>query len=148
MSENRFELFHSLITDLAKGMQKLKNKKMEAYGLSTSHTMCLMQLSESHEGMTKAELSKRGGVDRSHITRIVNELMQKGYVSMSEAVGHKSKNKVYLTDHGQKVATDINEVVNNVVNFVKGGISEAEMQELYALLTRININLKKAEDIF
>ena len=148
MSENRFELFHGLITDLAKGMQKLKNKKMEAYGLGTSHTMCLVQLSECHEGMTKAELSKRGGVDRAHVTRIVNELIQKGYVRMNETVGYKYKKKVFLTDRGQKVATDINEVVKNVVDFVKGGISEEEMQELYALLTRINLNLKKAEDVF
>ena len=148
MQENRFELFHGLITDLVKRMQKLKNKKMEAYGLGTSHTMCLVQLSECHEGMTKAELSKRGGVDRSHITRIVNELVQKGYVRMTETVGHKYKNKVYLTDLGKKVATDINEVVKNVVEFVKGGISEEEMQELYELLTRISTNLKKAEDVF
>lgn len=128
----------------AKSINKLKEKGMAPYGLSSIHTRCIRSLYEFPAGLTRMQISKNCGVDKAQISRIIGELCEKGYVTeISVKSGYK--NKIELTEKGRVVAIQINELILKINNFVSGDIPEEKIQIFYEVFEQICENLRNAE---
>lgn len=142
MAENRFELFDVSISLVCKSIQKIKSEKMLQYGLKGSHVLFLVQLNKREDGLTASELSEVGHVDKAQISRVISELMQKGYViKKSLRNGQKYNVKLMLTDAGKKITTEINEKIADVLEYVSGGIPAPDLDIFYRTLFTISDNL-------
>lgn len=142
MKENRFELFDVSISLVCKSIQKIKSEKMLKYGLKGSHVLFLVQLDKKADGLTASELSEAGHVDKAQISRVISELMQKGYViKKSLHSGQKYNVKLMLTDAGKKITAEINEMIADVLECVSGGISGSDLDIFYRTLFTISDNL-------
>ena len=141
-----FEAFHGHIASAAKNLEKLKSKGMGDYGLSGTHTLCMRQLSESSQGLTRTELAYRCNVDRAQITRVIGELLAKEYV---KEIGNGSnyRKKCVLTEEGRKISQDINDRVKRIQQFVSGEIPKESLEIFYKTLEEICDNLEKAESM-
>ena len=139
-----FETFNFLISNTVKNMEKLKTKGMGDYGLSATHTLCIRHMYDSPDGLTRTELSRLCSVDRAQITRIIGELLAKGYV---EEIGSGSnyRKKCVLTDKGRDIARDIDERLDRVIQFVSGSIPRDRLEIFYQTLSEICNNLENAE---
>ena len=118
---------------------------MSRYGLSGTHTICLRQLYENEAGLTKSEIADCCDIDKAQITRIVGELMEKGYVSADET--RKAYNrKFFLTEDGKRITNEINEVVVIINRYVSEDIPMEDIKHFYATFEFINGKLKDYEE--
>ena len=147
MEESRFELFDGLIASAGKTLQRLKNNKMEQYGLGSTHTTCLCKLDKAGEGgMTQKELTEQEGIDRAQVSRVLRDLERKNLV---EAVGASTYKKRYcLTEKGRGITAEMNDIILEIHGYVSEGIPMEEIRVFYEVLQRVDENLKKAEEKF
>lgn len=142
--ETGFDSFSTLVSSAIKCLERLKSKYMEKFGLSGTHTLCIRQLFDSPNGLTRTELANRLSIDRAQVTRIIGELLSEGLVV--EGKGNSSyRKKCILTDKGREVAAEINSIVSNINQFVSGGIPKERLVVFYETLYEICENLKKAD---
>ena len=141
-----FEAFNGWIGNAAKELEKLKSKGMSDYGLSGTHTLCMRQMYDFPQGLTRTELAHRCNVDRAQITRVIGELLAKGYVQ-ERGNGSNYRKKCMLTEQGLEITRDINERVNRVLQFVSGSIPRERLEIFYQTLEEICNNLEKAEEM-
>ena len=76
----RFEEFVSLISNIHKDIQKIKQDRMKQFGLSGNHVMCLFYLAKHEEGLTAANLCQLMSVNKAAVSRTLAELIEKEYV--------------------------------------------------------------------
>lgn len=142
MQEDRFELFDVSVSLICKSIQKIKSEKMLSYGLKGSHVLFMVQLGKKEEGLTPSELSEAGHMDKAQISRVVAELMQKGFITKnSTRQGQKYKNRLTLTETGKKVVKELNEFIAKSLNYVSGSIPKADLDIFYRTLFTISDNL-------
>ncbi len=146
MRSGGFETFSSMLGAATKSLERLKSKGMEEFGLSGTHTLCLRQLYDSADGLTRTELACRLSVDRAQITRVIGELLEKGFVTET-GTGSGYRRKCLLTEKGRDATAEINGIVQRINAFVSGNISEERLKSFYETLGEICENLKKAEEL-
>ena len=139
-----FEAFNGMICYAVKHMERLKAEGMSEYGLSGTHTLCMRQLFQASEGLTRTELAQSCGVDRAQITRVIGELLAKGFVEERGGASNYRK-KCALTEKGKEVTADINDRVERIIRFVSGSIPPERLAIFYETLGEICDNLEKAE---
>ena len=101
LEADRFDKFYSTTCAILKSIQKLKSKYMVHYGLSSAHTMCLRHLYKSPEGLTRTKLANLCDIDKAQISRIVNELCSKGYITEPESENVNYRKRLKLTPLGR-----------------------------------------------
>ena len=141
-----FEAFSALLGATMKSLEHLKSKAMGEYGLSGMHTLCLQKLYEVPEGLTRTELSRRCGVDRAQITRVIGELLDKG-VAFEVGGSSNYRKKCALTEEGRAIAAQIDVLIKRINSFVSGDIEPERLKNFYETLREICQNLKQAEDL-
>ncbi len=143
---DRFTDFSTLIYHASRSLHRLKTRGMKAYGLGSTHTFCLRTLQKHKDGMTRTQLAEACLVDKAQISRLIAELTEMGYVlEASKGAGYRKK--IVLTEHGRQVADGIDGMVNHVLDYVSGEISEEEIEQMYRTLTVICEKLKRAEEM-
>lgn len=147
MEGENFERFGQKLSEASKTLHRLKTKYMAKYGLTSTHTACLRQLYNEPSGMTKSEIADSCEIDKAQITRIVNELIAKGYASSDES--QKAYNrKFFLTSKGKKISEEINGIVLTIVEYVNGDIPKEDIEHFYAIFEKINNKLRASEEYF
>ena len=141
-----FESFSTLLGAATKSLERLKSKGMEEFGLSGTHTLCLRRLYDAPEGLTRTELSVLLSVDRAQITRVIGELLEKGFVTETGR-GSGYRKKCLLTEKGRETTAEVNAIVERINRFVSGDISPERLRGFYDTLEEICDNLKKAESL-
>ena len=143
--ETGFEAFNALLGNTMKSLEHLKAKGMGEYGLSGMHTLCIRNLYEAPNGLTRTELSRRCGVDRAQITRVIGELLAKDIVFEMGGSSNYRK-KCVLTEEGRATASEIDALIKKINSFVSGDIPPERLQIFYETLSEICENLKRAEE--
>lgn len=147
MLQDRFELFDVSVSLICKCIQKIKTEKVLPYGLKSSHVLFLVQLGKSENGLTAAELSEVGHVDKAQISRVITELTDKGYVKRQSLYrGQKYKNKLTLTETGRRVTKEINDMIAGILEYVSGSIPISDLEIFYRTLFTISNNLFSLTD--
>ena len=147
MDKDRFILFSTLLNDAQKSIARIKQKKMDQYGLGSSHTICMCFLAECPEGVTKTELAKLCAVDKAQISRVVADILEKNYVRISNPECNY-RQKYVLTEQGAIVAAEMKQIILDINNFVSHNITNEQIDNFYETLKTICGNLKKAEKNF
>lgn len=138
----RFETFVGLIFQLQKDIQKMKQIEMQEFGLKSPHVMCLHYLSKYETGLTATQLCKLASVDKAAISRILADLLEKGYISYPEKKeGKKYNANAVLTNSGMELAAQVNQIISEMVATLGEGISEEERICMYRSLEKISENL-------
>ena len=145
MEQDRLDEFMTHVVSASRSVTRLKGKYMAAYGLGSTHTMCIRKLYMSPNGLTLTQISECCELDKAQVSRIINELTEKGCVVKSAARSNY-KRRVALTDEGRRIAEDINDIVLSINNFVSKDFSDEEIAIFYKIFGTICENLKVAED--
>ena len=147
MEQDRLEAFSTLITGASRSITRLKNIRMAHYGLGSTHTICIRKLYAARDGLTRKQLSEVCELDKAQISRVIGELVQKGYVVESQGKSSYRK-RILLTESGNIIAAEINSIILDVNNFVSGDIPEEDICAFYRVFSSICDGLKRAEDLF
>ena len=130
--ESKYENFTDLIMTSYRAIQKIKAEGMKKVDLKAGDVNCIYYLSRYRDGLSNARLADLSGVDKAAISRTLNPLMEKGYVTVSPEDAEKIYGKRYvLTEKGNVVAKGINQMVDNVVAEVGENIDSNESEVFY-----------------
>lgn len=140
---DRFETFATTIAQINRCVQKIKSAEMDAVGLRSTHVMCLYALGKESEGLTAAQLCRTCQEDKAAVSRSVNELAERGYVSVEgQAHSRVYRAKIRLTERGMEAVQYINRRVNHALDLVGRGMDDAERAGFYRALALISGNLR------
>lgn len=139
--EQRFETFTSLILNISRCVQKIKNVEMAALGLKGKQVQCLFALFNLDDGASLTALCELCGEDKGMMSRTLKELTEQGYVYVDEQKNKKYRNPVKLTQKGTEVANIVSVRISEMLDLGSMGISEVERERLYSTLTQISDNL-------
>lgn len=142
MYNDHLEQFTLTLADVLKSIKKLKDQRMSAYGLRSSHVMVLYILGRTPDGLTPAELSDASSVDKALISRIISELTEKGFVTTAPSGGKRYKARLLLTAEGREVANYIANAVSTIQAKVSGNIPEADLEVFYRTLFTLQNNFR------
>jgi len=144
MKPERYNEFTLLIEGTHKLIQKIKLDHSKEFGIKGVHVFWLCRLLAQPEGMTSAELAAQRMIDRSLVSREIDELLDKGYIQVDKkSVGkRRSYNSIItLTPEGIKVAKKISGMAMGIQNEANKGIRESELISFYRTLNTIYNNL-------
>jgi DNA-binding MarR family transcriptional regulator len=143
MYNDHLEQFTLTLADILKSIKKLKDQRMSAYGLRSSHVMVIYILGRTQNGLTPAELSEASSVDKALISRIIAELTEKGFVTTASSGGRRYKARLCLTDKGREIADYIANAVSSIQKQVSGEIPKEDLEVFYRTLFTLQNNFKK-----
>ena len=137
----RFETFTVLISKISRNIRKIKSVEMAEFDLRTPHTSCLYYLRRDG-AMTAAELSARCGEDKASISRSIEYLEQRGYLTCEEKQGRRYKSLITLTNKGEQTADMLSDKIHKILDFSGAGLTEEEREAFYRYLRSISDSLE------
>lgn len=144
MQTERFHHFVQLIDGIHKSVSRIKLLYSPMLGVKSVHLFWLYELLSHPEGLTAAALASKNHVDRSLISREIEELCKGGYVEVGEGGGEKRKNynsRIRLTERGRELASTIGSYAMAVQHAADAGVSEQELLSMYRTLEKLSSNL-------
>lgn len=146
MYNDHLEQFTLTLADILKCIKKLKDNRMNIYGLRSSHVIVLYVLGRAPEGLTPAELAEAGDVDKALISRVVAELTEKGFVTSINEGGRRYKARLRLTSSGEELSVYIATAVAEIQQQVSGNIPKEDLEGFYRTLFALKTNFHRLVD--
>lgn len=140
--KERFETFTVLINKISRNVRKIKNQEMAAYGLRSTHVSCLYYLYSAHS-LTATELCERCGEDKATISRALDFLEERGFITCESKLSKRYKSPLFLTERGIEVGKKIFDAVDRVIDEVGEGLTDEQRTAFYSYLEIISDNLEK-----
>lgn len=145
--ESRFENFISLIIEISRSIQRIKDAKMSELGLKASHTMVLYYLSQHGDGLTATNLTELCIIDKAAISRTLKQLICMELIYTNHVENKRSyRNRYYLTDEGKELASNINSIIEDALATAGVGIDDETRTIMYKGLRSIRDNLNDFQD--
>jgi DNA-binding MarR family transcriptional regulator len=145
MRPERFDRFLLLVDGSEKSMNKIKSSIASVPEVKGVHVFWLYKLLAYPEGLTATELAAESMIDRSLVSREMNELDAGGYITVGEGSGGKRKNynaRIRLTEKGAALAAKIREGARALQERVDEGITEEELAVFYRVFDKLYSNLR------
>jgi DNA-binding MarR family transcriptional regulator len=95
-----------------------------------------------HPGATGRDLAQRSGRDKAQVTRLVQGLREKGLVDARADEADRRSTRLFLTDRGSAVHTELHRHGVDLASKALSGLSEEERRQLAALLARVGATLR------
>ena len=138
--EQRFETFTVLINRISRNIRKIKNQEMADYELRSAHVSCLYYL-YTEEGLTATALCERCEEDKATISRSLEYLVEKGFLTSPSRTAKRYKSPLILTEKGREVGKKIADKINGVLDEISVGLTEEERVALYRSLSIVSDSL-------
>ena len=137
--QERFETFTVLINRMSRNIRKIKNQEMADYNLRSAHVSCLYYL-YSLNGATATDLCERCEEDKATISRALDYLESKGYVTRDPQT-KRYKSILRLTEQGAELGKKIAEKIDGVLDTISDSLTEEERIAFYRSLSVISHRL-------
>ncbi|MFP6581881.1 MAG: MarR family transcriptional regulator [Candidatus Hydrogenedentota bacterium] len=92
-------------------------------------------------GLTQVELSRMMLVNRANITTLIDRMEKADLVVRKPVPDDRRYNIVELTEHGEKMYSDIAGVYRGKISEIMSVLDDAELDQLVSIMEKIRINL-------
>lgn len=111
-------------------------------GLYRGQPLLLAVLWEQ-EGYPHSELAELLGVTPATITKMAQRMEQAGFIERIPDADDQRISRVYLTEKGRAVRSQVDEVFRTLEEEMLAGFSQDEREQLLNLLQRVDENLRQ-----
>ncbi len=108
--------------------------------LSKMQFVILKTIAEN-EGISQNELAIFAKRDKSSLTRMINTLINKGYISKCSSKEDKRKNQIHITDQGMKILKEAIPHFRKMASCIEQNLSNEEIELAKNILKKIQINV-------
>ena len=98
------------------------------------------------EAMTQGEISDALYLEKSTVSRSIDGLEKKGWITRQKDVVDSRKKRVMLTDKAHEIATVCSEIASGVLSDAHKGLEEQQIKESRARLTMIAETLRELNE--
>lgn len=103
-----------------------------------------MALMAANPGCSQAELARAGGLDKSAIVTILDELEARGLAVRGRSREDRRRNALFLTRRGEELTTEMATVAHDSEEPLREALTPEELDKLLELLDRSYAALAKA----
>lgn len=134
------QFFGWLTTDVARLMRTVFDRRVRALGLTRPQWLAIVRLNR-RPGASQSELADMMEIEKAPVGRIVDRLVEKGWVARRPDPVDRRINRIYLTDRGERVYAAIQPISEATVADALEGLSKADKAVLNMLLSRVKTRL-------
>lgn len=138
---DRFATFTVLINRISRNIRKIKNQEMAEYNLKSVHISCLYYLYTEGK-MAATDLCERCEEDKATISRALDFLETKGYLTCESKSAKRYKSPFILTEEGYFIGKQIADKINSVLDVISTSLTEDKRVEFYRSLSIISESLE------
>jgi DNA-binding MarR family transcriptional regulator len=129
--------------DICKYYRNYCYRSAEALGLCASEIDIIIALGEDPKCNTVIALSKSVHLSKSVVSKSVDSLKKKGYVSVEENCDDRRYVKILLKDAARPIVDEISTSAERFIKQIGDGIDEEELCLITKFITRIYTNTEK-----
>ena len=140
--QERFKEFTFLIAKLNKYIHKIKTGEMAEFNLKGPHVTSIYYLYKCG-ALTAKEIRNLSGEDKASISRAIDYLEERGYVTCESCAEKRYNAKLILTDTGKEIGKRITDKIDRVLEASSIGINPEHRAIMYKTLALVSYNLEE-----
>ncbi len=143
MSELRDIWLHA--HNMLRSARNIINHGLQPLGLSSAEGNILLHLLTQGQGVVQEQLVEQLDVSKPAISRALDSLEAKGYISRQRDPEDKRAYQIWLTGKALAIGPAIEQVYNRMFDLALQGISQDELDYFMKLFGRISENFARAQ---
>lgn len=144
MNSTVAELQRRVLSLLPRNYWMLRNvidARMEPMGLSSAQWRPLLLLHGAVGPMTQVQIARALGLESPTVVRLLDRLVEKGWVHRRNCPGDRRAYHVELTDSARALCTDIEQVLTELRASILSDFSRADLLQMVDSMVRIQDRL-------
>lgn len=117
------------------------NRRLKPYNIRLSHFRVLHHI-YMNEGATQNELANLICIDKITMTKLMEKLVQEGYVEKRTDRADKRYNSVYTTLLAKEMQEELSEIINEINGMLQNILTDEESCVVLNLLDRLIIHIE------
>jgi MarR family transcriptional regulator, transcriptional regulator for hemolysin len=138
MSEIRDVWLHA--HHMLRSARQIINENLHPLNLSSAEGNILLHLLTQGREMGQEQLVEQLDVSKPAVSRVLDSLEAKGFVTRQPDPADKRAHRVRLTDKGLEIGPAVEQAYNHVYTLAMQGISADELEYFMRLFSRISEN--------
>ena len=126
--------------NIIRSARQIINKKLRPLNLSSAEGNILLHLFTQGQDMGQEQLVEQLDISKPAVSRALNSLVTKGYVTRQPDPDDKRAHRVRLTGKALEVGPAVEQIYNHVYTLAMRGISPDEFDSFVKLFSRISEN--------
>ena len=135
-----------LLTDSARLLRKLIDRRLQPLGLSRAQWSVLAILS-NHEGVSQSQISHELEIEKSTAGRLIDQVEKSGWIERHPIPGDRRLWSIHLTDRARQLLVEVESVILHAREEMLRGLSGEQHQALTDLLQTVKSNLSDALEL-
>ncbi|WP_305072756.1 MarR family winged helix-turn-helix transcriptional regulator [Propionivibrio sp.] len=134
-----------LLTDSARLLRKLIDRRLQPLGLSRAQWSVLAILS-NHEGVSQSQISHELEIEKSTAGRLIDQVEKSGWIERRPIPGDRRLWSIHLTSQARQLLVEVESVILHAREEMLRGLSDEQQELLTDLLQTVKSNLSDALD--
>ena len=134
--------FMKVLNNISRSQAIYRHGKINADDLQSSHYAFILAICKE-PGRSQEELARELCINKSTVTRNLNYLEEKGYISRNALPSDKRQFSVFPTDKALDVLPQIKSASAQWMSLLSEGIDESEMDIFNSVLERMEATARK-----
>ncbi len=135
-----------LLTDSARLLRKLIDRRLQPLGLSRAQWSILAILS-NHDGLSQSQISDELEIEKSTAGRLIDQVEKSGWIERRPIPGDRRLWGIHLTDRARRLIAEVESIVLHTRAEMLRGLSAEQQHDLSALLQTVKGNLAAALEL-
>lgn len=138
----------SFLVTFKKARKKMHNfleKRIKEYNLTSNQIDVLIFIKRNKEYNTAKDIVEYIGVSKGLVSRSIDDLLKRGYITACEDKNDKRKLRLFLTGEGEKIVNIIEEYDREFFEMLTSNITKEEMEVHASIINKIVTNLKNID---
>lgn len=137
--------FGWLTADISRLMRTVFDRRVRKLGITRPQWLALVRIKRK-PGASQSELADMMEIEKAPAGRIIDRMVEKGWVERRPDPADRRINRVFLTDLGERVHATIEPIAAETVLEALSDLSDADRDRVTRLLTRVKERLVEIAD--
>lgn len=133
---------HKLYQIVYKRLINFIRQELEPYDFNRGEFPLLFKLIKNGDGVTQKEICESLMVSKSTISKMINSLVEKGYLRKERDPDDKRATRIFLTERKNEIEDIIEEIDEKAENKMLKGFTQEEKEDIEEHLIKILENLE------
>lgn len=143
MSEIRDIWLHA--HNMIRSARRVINENLRPLNLSSAEGNILLHLLTQGQELGQEQLVEQLDISKPAVSRALDSLQAKGYVTRQRDPDDKRAHRVRLTDKAREIGPAVEQVYNHVYMLAMQGISQEEFEYFVSLFGRMSENFAREQ---
>jgi DNA-binding MarR family transcriptional regulator len=139
--------------NMIRSARHIINENLRPLNLSSAEGNILLHLLTQGQQMGQEQIVEQLDISKPAVSRALDSLYLKGYVTRQQDPADRRVNRVRLTDKAREIGPIVEQAYNQVYTLAVQGITDEELENFVSLFSRMSENFarqqakKQVEDI-